>query len=62
MMQEPVYTVGPRILPDGTNLDTDIKAIHPVVKHRQISDPVSDGSLGPSQYAIGQLNKDNLPI
>jgi hypothetical protein len=62
MMQEPVYTIGPRILEDGTNLDADIKAVHPVIKHRQIFDPVSDGSLGPSQYEAGQLNKDNSLI
>lgn len=52
------YLVGPRILEDGTNLDADIKATHPRIQHRQISDPVSDGSLGPPGYEPGQQNKD----
>jgi hypothetical protein len=57
-MQEITYTVGPRILPDGTNLDADIVAAHPKVSRRQITDPVSDGSLGEPGYEPGQHNKD----
>jgi hypothetical protein len=53
-----VYTTGPRILEDGTNLDADFSGGHPVVQRRQISDPVSDGSLGEPGYEPGQKNKD----
>lgn len=57
-MVEFEYTKGPRILPDGRNMDADIIAVHPVVQHRQITDPVSDGSLGEPGYEPGQYNKD----
>jgi hypothetical protein len=57
-MFEVEYASSPRILPDGTNLDVDIKAVHPVVARRQITDPVSDGSLGEPGYEPGQYNKD----
>jgi hypothetical protein len=60
-MQEVQYLIGPRILEDGTNLDADFVGGHPVVQRRQISDPVSDGSLG-SGYAPGQVNKDGSPL
>jgi hypothetical protein len=56
------YTVGPRILPDGTNLDKDIVAGHPKIQHRQITDPVSDGSLGAPGYEPGQYNRDGTPL
>lgn len=52
------YTIGPRILPDGTNMDADVIATHPKVQNRQITDPVSDGSLGEPGYEPGQYNKD----
>lgn len=57
-MQEVVYSKGPRILDDGTNLDADIVSAHPVISYRQIADPVSDGSLGEPGYEPGQKNKD----
>jgi hypothetical protein len=57
-MFEVEYTTGPRILPDGTNLDVDIKSVHPSIDRRQITDPVSDGSLGEPGYEPGQYNKD----
>jgi hypothetical protein len=56
------YTVGPRILPDGTNLDKDIVAGHPKIQRRQITDPVSDGSLGAPGYEPGQYNRDGTPL
>jgi len=55
---EPEYLVGPRILPNGMNLDADIKAVHPKIQERRIDDPVSDGSLGDYGYEPGQFNKD----
>jgi hypothetical protein len=62
-MQDFVYTVGPRILPDGTNLDADIVADPaPKIQHRQITDPVSDGSLGEPGYEPGQKNRDGSPL
>jgi hypothetical protein len=61
-MQEVVYTTGPRILPDGTNLDADVIAVHPVIQHRQITDPVSDGSLGDPGYEPGQYNQDGTVL
>lgn len=61
-MQEVEYKVGPRILEDGTNLDADIVAVHPVTQRRQIADPVSDGSLGEPGYEPGQHNKDGSPL
>lgn len=61
-MDEVQYLTGPRILDDGTNLDADIVAVHPVVNRRQISDPVSDGSLGDPMYSPTQRNKDGGQI
>lgn len=61
-MIEFTSSVGPRILEDGTNLDADILASHPVIYRREITDPVSDGSLGPSAYAKGQKNKDGSDL
>jgi len=55
---EVTYSQGPRILDDGTNLDRDILASHPRTSRRQISDPVSDGSLGEPGYEPGQKNLD----
>ena len=57
-MVEFTYQAGPRILEDGTNLDQDIISDFPVVQCREITDPVSDGSLGPPGYQPGQLNRD----
>jgi hypothetical protein len=56
------YHVGPRILEDGTNLDQDIIATHPRVQRRSITDPVSDGSLGPPGYKPGQKNLDGSDL
>jgi hypothetical protein len=56
------YSEGPRILEDGTNLDRDIIATHPRVQHRSITDPVSDGSLGPPGYEPGQKNLDGSDL
>lgn len=53
---------GPRILADGTNLDADIISADPVVIRRQITDPVSDGSLGAPGYQPGQKNLDGSPL
>lgn len=61
-MIEFTYSVGPRILPDGRNMDADIIAAHPVVQRRQITDPVSDGSLGEYGYEPGQFNQDGSPL
>lgn len=61
-MQEVTYSIGPRILPDGTNLDVDIVAVHPKVSRRQIVDPVSDGSLGEPGYEPGQKNRDGSTL
>ena len=58
---EVTYTTGPRILEDGTNLDVDFKGGHPVIQRRQITDPVSDGTLdvgGAVGYEPGQRNLD----
>lgn len=52
------YSVGPRILDDGRNMDADIIAVHPEIQRRDIADPVSDGSLGEPGYEPGQYNKD----
>lgn len=57
-LDEVQYLKGPRILEDGTNLDADIVAVHPLLKRRHIADPVSDGSLGQGGYSPGQFNKD----
>ena len=57
-MIEPEYSTGKRILQDGTNLDSDIIAVHPKIQNREIFDPVSDGSLGYDGYEPGQHNKD----
>ena len=62
-MQEFTYTVGPRVLPDGTNLDGDIVADpNPKIQLRRITDPVSDGSLGCPGYEPGQQNRDGSPL
>jgi hypothetical protein len=61
-MQEITYLDGPRILEDGTNLDADIRAVHPIVTKREIYNSVSDGSLGEPTYATSQLNKDGGTI
>jgi hypothetical protein len=55
------YSVGPRILNDGTNLDLDILASFPVEEIEQsIADPVT--SLTGLGYEPGQLNKDQTPL
>jgi len=57
------YVKGPRILEDGRNLDEDVKSSFPTnVQNRQITDPVSDGSLGEGGYAPGQKNKDGTDL
>lgn len=57
------YKEGPRILPDGTNMDKDFQgAIPKNVQNRQITDPVSDGSLGPPGYEPGQKNLDGSDL
>lgn len=61
-MQEFTYYDGPRILEDGTNLDADIKAVHPIITKRKIQDPVSDGSLGFGGYQPGQKNLDGSDL
>lgn len=61
-MLEFEYTVGPRILEDGTNLDADFSGRHPRIQRRTITDPVSDGSLGEPGYEPGQLNRDGSPL
>lgn len=61
-MVEFMHLNGPRILEDGTNLDADIIATHPIILKRQISDPVSDGSLGEGGYAPGQKNRDGSDL
>ena len=53
---------GPRILDDGTNLDKDVQASFPKIQHREITDPVSDGSLGDYGYAPGQKNYDGTDL
>jgi hypothetical protein len=57
-MQEVKYLTGPRYLDDGTNLDADIIAVHPIISRRDIADPVSDGSLGEPAYEPSQKNAD----
>lgn len=61
-MDEFTHYVGPRILEDGTNLDRDIISAIPVIQRRQITDPVSDGSLGSPGYEPGQLNRDGTNL
>lgn len=61
-MAEFTYSDGPRILEDGTNLDKDIIAVHPVIQSRNITDPVSDGSLGGPGYQPGQKNLDGSDL
>ena len=57
------YVKGPRILEDGRNLDEDVQSSFPTnVQNRQITDPVSDGSLGENGYAPGQKNKDGTDL
>jgi hypothetical protein len=43
-------------------MDADIIATHPIVSRRQITDPVSDGSLGEPGYEPGQFNQDGSPL
>lgn len=54
------YSVGPRILDDGTNLDADIDASIAVERVVDITSPVTD-LLGLG-YEPGQLNKDKSPL
>ena len=61
-MDEFSYAIGPRILEDGTNLDADFRGRHPCVLRREITDPVSDGSLGPPGYEPGQKNRDGTDL
>jgi hypothetical protein len=61
-MIEFIYSEGPRILEDGTNLDKDVVAVHPRIQHRGIADPVSDGSLGAPGYEPGQKNLDGSDL
>jgi len=61
-MVEFTYSEGPRILEDGTNLDADVIAVHPIIQRRQITDPVSDGSLGEPGYQPGQKNRDGSDL
>jgi hypothetical protein len=61
-MVEFTYSVGPRILEDGTNLDKDIVSVVPRIQYRSITDPVSDGSLGHSEYEPGQKNLDGSDL
>jgi hypothetical protein len=61
-MIEFTYSEGPRTLEDGTNLDKDVVAVHPRIQHRGITDPVSDGSLGPPGYEPGQKNLDGSDL
>jgi hypothetical protein len=61
-MDEFVYLTGPRILEDGKNLDRDFRGGHPRTAHREITDPVSDGSLGPPGYEPGQKNLDGSDL
>lgn len=61
-MVEFTYSVGPRILEDGTNLDQDIISAVPRIKYRSITDPVSDGSLGESGYHPRQRNLDGSDL
>lgn len=56
-MSDVEYTKGPRYI-NGVNIDAGIQASHPVVRHRQISDPVNDGSLGEPSYVSTATNKD----
>lgn len=56
------YHKGPRILEDGTNLDADVISAEPVIYYRQITDPVSDGSLGSPGYQPGQKNLDGSDL
>jgi hypothetical protein len=55
------YYNGPRYI-DGVNLDVDIVSAHAKVQFRNISDPVSDGSLGNYGYAPGQKNLDGSDL
>jgi hypothetical protein len=61
-VQEITYIKGPRVLPNGINLDKDVAASHPVIYRRQIADPVTDGSLGEPQYEPGQKNLDGSSL
>lgn len=61
-MVEFTYSVGPRILEDGTNMDKDIISTVPRIQYRGITDPVSDGSLGDPGYQAGQKNLDGSEL
>lgn len=61
-MDEFTLAIGPRILPDGINLDADFNGGHPVIYRRRITDSVSDGSLGPPGYEPGQKNLDGTDL
>jgi hypothetical protein len=61
-MVEFTYTKGHRILDNGVDLDADVIAGEPVIMKRSITDPVSDGSLGPTGYKFGQYNLDGTPL
>jgi hypothetical protein len=54
------YSVGPRILSDGTNLDEDVLASFPVEVEVDASEPVT-GLFGVG-YEPGQKNKDNSDL
>lgn len=54
------YSVGPRILEDGTNLDADVLADFPVETEITIDAPVT--GLGGLGYEPGQYNKDNTEL
>lgn len=56
------HSNGPRFGDDGRNFDNDIIASFPRIKYRQITDPVSDGSLGEGGYARGQKNRDGSDL
>lgn len=60
-MDDILYTTGPRFVND-VNLDADIIAVHPKIAYRNITDPVSDGSLGDYGYALGQKNLDGTDL
>jgi len=60
-MTEVTYSKGPRI-EDGVNFDIDIISSFPKIQYRNITDPVSDGSLGDYGYAPGQKNKDGSDL
>jgi hypothetical protein len=54
------YSIGPRFLPDGTNLDADIDASIPIEHTIEIEASVT-GFIGLG-YEPGQYNKDGSPL